>query len=215
MTSSIGNRHFLARRIHSLLGLLPISGFMMFHLYENSQSRQGEEHFNELVVKIESMNYVLLAEIFVLALPILAHAVYGLWITWEGRPNMGRYGYARNWMYWLQRFSGLAVFVYLIVHVGGTRIFKIFDAAAAENLFGRMQDILENPLWFAFYVIGLLLSLFHMCNGLWTFGIVWGVTTTPRAQRISFAACTLLFAVLSFMGVHGLLGFVVQGLDFI
>ncbi len=215
MSSSIGNRHFLARRIHSLLGVVPIGGFLMFHLWENSQSRKGEEHFNEIVTKLESLNYVILIEIGVLGLPILAHAVYGLWIWWEGRSNVGRFGFARNWMYWLQRVSGVAVFAYLLVHVGGTRIYKIFDEAAAANLFGRMEEILTNPLWFGVYLVGLLLSVFHLCNGLWTFGIVWGVTTTPRAQRISFGACSFLFAVLAFLGIHGLLGFVVPGLDFI
>ncbi len=75
------------------------------------------------------------------------------------------------------------------------------------DLFGHMQTLLSNPLTLAAYVLGLLLSVFHLGNGLWTMGISWGVTTTPRAQRLSFIACMGLALLLAAMGLHGLWGF--------
>jgi len=51
------------------------------------------------------------------------------------------------------------------------------------------------------------LSVLHLANGLWSMGIVWGVTTTARAQRLSAHVSFVLGAVLAAMGVHGLLGF--------
>jgi len=208
MTASIENRHFVARRVHSLFGIVPVGAFLLFHLWENSQSRFGEAHYNEYVVeKIQSINYVLLIEIFVIALPILFHALYGLWIWWKSRSNVTTYGYFRNWMWWLQRLSGGAVLAFLILHVGGTRILAIWDDGVAENMFGHVESLLSNPAYLAAYVAGLVLSVFHFANGLWSASIVWGLATTVRAQRIVQGASALVFVVITALGIHGLLGF--------
>ena len=62
--------HFLLRRAHSLIGLVPVGAFLLFHLWENSQSRFGQEHYNTYVVeKIQNLNYVRFLEIFLIALP--------------------------------------------------------------------------------------------------------------------------------------------------
>lgn len=208
MTASIQNRHFVARRVHSLLGLIPVGGFLLFHLWENSQSRFGVEHYNTYIVeKIREMNYVLLLEIFVIALPILFHAVYGVIIWLKGSSNVTTYGYFRNWMWWLQRISGLAVLLFLIVHVGGTRIAAIWDDAIANDMFSHMESLFSNPLYLTIYLLGLVLAIYHFCNGLWSMAIVWGVTTTVRAQKIMQGISAGLFVVLVALGVHGVLGF--------
>jgi succinate dehydrogenase / fumarate reductase cytochrome b subunit len=208
MTASIENRHFVARRLHSLLGLIPVGAFLLFHLWENSQSRFGVEHYNEYVVeKIQNINYVFLLEIFLIALPILFHGVYGLLILWRSKSNVTTYGYLRNWMWWLQRVSGLAVFLFLVLHVAGTRILAIWDEEVAENMFAHMESLLSNPLYLTAYVAGLVLSVFHFCNGLWSMSIVWGVATTEKAQKIVQGASALAFVVITALGIHGLLGF--------
>ncbi|MBA1332593.1 succinate dehydrogenase, partial [Candidatus Endoriftia persephone str. Guaymas] len=64
MSHSINNRHFLLRRLHSLFGVAPLGFFLMFHLWENSQSRFGAEHYNEKVVGfLQGMNYLPFIEI--------------------------------------------------------------------------------------------------------------------------------------------------------
>lgn len=210
MTASIQNRHFVARRLHSLLGLVPVGAFLLFHLWENSQSRFGTEHYNEYVVeKIRDINYVLLLEIFLIALPILFHAVYGVMIWWRGKSNVAGYGYFRNWMWWLQRISGVGVLAFLALHVGGTRIVAIWDEAVAENMFGHMESLLSNPWYLTAYVAGLVLTVFHFCNGLWSMSIVWGLATTVRAQKIMQVASGAAFVVITALGIHGLLGFFV------
>jgi len=194
--------------MHSLLGLLPMTGFLMFHLWENSQSRFGPAYYNHYVVeKIQGMNYVLLAEIFVIALPILFHAAYGAVIWWKGSSNVASYGYFRNWMWWLQRVSGFGILAFLIFHVGWTRIWSIFDQGVAQDMFGHMQRLLGNPVTLAAYVIGLTLSIFHLCNGLWTMGISWGLLTGRRSQAGAQWVALGLGLVLLAFGVHGLLGF--------
>ena len=211
MSASIHNTHFLLRRIHSLFGFLPVGGFLMFHMWENSQSRLGRDHYNEHVVEaIKSMNYVLFIEIFVLALPILFHALYGLLIWWQGRTNVTRYKYFHNFMYFTQRLSGWGILAFLIYHVGWTRIWSIWKPSIEEDMYGHMQALLSNPIAAAAYVIGMILAVIHFTNGLWTMGITWGVTTTPKAQKISYGVCTALAVLLIAFGIHSLVGFFLE-----
>lgn len=215
MSASVKSPHFLLRRLHSLLGLLPAGGFLMFHLWENSQTRLGGAHYNEHVVKfIKGMNYLLLLEIFTIALPLIFHALYGLVVLWDSKSNVTRYRYARNWGWWLQRISGLGLIFFLALHVGGTRIYSIFHPEIAADLFAHMQRLLSSPLVFGLYLLGIVLAVFHLSNGLWTMGITWGLTTTPRSQTISRAITAGVGILLLGLGLHGLLGFfIAKGVD--
>jgi succinate dehydrogenase cytochrome b subunit len=208
MNASIDSPHFLLRRLHSLLGLLPVGGFLVFHLWENSQSRFGPAHYNnEVVAFLQGMNYLPLLEIFIVALPLLFHAGYGLVIVNQGRPELRRYPYPRHWLYWLQRVSGVGILAFLLVHVGLTRVQGMFEPAIRADLYGHIQALLSQPWMFSVYLAGLLLSVFHLANGLWSMAIVWGLTTSVRAQRLFGYACTGIGVLLAALGVHGLVGF--------
>jgi succinate dehydrogenase / fumarate reductase cytochrome b subunit len=209
MQASINNPHFLLRRLHSLLGLLPLGAFLIFHLWENSQSRFGASHYNEQVVGwLQGLNYLLLMELFIIALPLLLHAGYGLVVLSEGNRDWNRFPWLHHRLFFLQRLSGVGILLFLLFHVGWTRIWVIFEPAIKADLFGHMQTLLSQPWIFALYLIGLLLSVFHLSNGLWTMAISWGLTTSVAAQRRGFYLCSGLFFLLSAMGVQGMLGFV-------
>jgi succinate dehydrogenase / fumarate reductase, cytochrome b subunit len=208
MTASIENQHFLLRRVHSLLGLVPVGAFLAFHMWENSQAWKGQAHYNEVVEEIASMNLVLLFEVFGIAVPILFHAIYGIAIWASGKSNVGRYGFLHNWMFLFQRVSGFVILAFVLFHVWQTRIAAGLNEAVAADLYGHMAGIVANPLMFALYVIGTTFAAIHFANGLWTMGISWGLTTTVRAQKISFAAAMVLGVALIGLGIRSLLGFV-------
>ena len=203
------NLHFLLRRLHSLLGLFPIGGFLIFHLWENSQSRFGKDYYNENVVAaLQGMNYLLVLEIFVIALPILFHAGYGLLILRSGSVEVKRYPWLHNYFYWLQRTSGIGILLFLVLHVSMTRIWGLMEPSVSLDLFTHLQHYLSNPIFFFIYLFGLLISIFHLCNGLWTMGITWGVTVSASSQRLSFLLWMSFSLLLSVMGIQGLWGFV-------
>jgi succinate dehydrogenase / fumarate reductase, cytochrome b subunit len=208
MSASITNVHFLLRRVHSLLGLVPVGAFLCFHLWENSQARFGQAYYNEYIVeKIQGMNYVTLLEIFVIALPILFHAIYGTVIWWYGKTNVLSYTYGKNWMWVVQRLSGFGIFAFLVFHVGWTRIWAIWNESIKADMFSHMQRIFENPVSLVAYGLGMTLAVIHLANGIWTMGITWGVTTNPRSQLISRLVTVALGAGLLFFGFHGMYGF--------
>ena len=206
--ASVQSRHFLLRRIHSLVGLVPVGAFLLFHLWENSQSRFGQEHYNTYVVeKIQNLNYVRFLEIFLIALTILFHGVYGLVVFWMGKQNVTHYGYFRNWMWLAQRISGVGVLLFLLLHVIGTRLLAIWDEAVRQDMFSHMKNLFSEPYYLVPYLIGLVLTTFHFCNGLWSASIVWGLATTPRSQKIIQVAAAVVFVVITALGIHGMLGF--------
>jgi succinate dehydrogenase / fumarate reductase cytochrome b subunit len=209
MPASIHNQHFLLRRLHSLLGLLPVGLFLAFHLWENSQSRFGPEHYNGQVVGwLQGLNYLTIMEIFVILLPLLFHAGYGLVILRRGDSDWRRFPWLHHRLYLLQRISGVGILLFLLIHVGWTRVWGLFEPAVKADLYGHMQSLLSQPSIFLLYLVGLLLSTFHLSNGLWTLAISWGLTTSEAAQRYWFALCSLLFFLSSAIGLHGMLGFV-------
>jgi succinate dehydrogenase / fumarate reductase cytochrome b subunit len=202
------NVHFLSRKVHSLTGLVPVGAFLAFHLWENSMSRKGERYFNEHVVTgiANLLNYKLLVE-GVLGAAILFHGIYGLVVWWQGKSNTGRYRYASNWRYMLQRITAFTTFAFILWHVWSTRVAAGLDEAVEANLFVHMQRIYEDPVNVALYIIGIVGATFHLANGFWLLGITWGLTTGPRAQKLSGWACVGIFLVTTFLGLHALYGF--------
>jgi len=202
---------FWARRIHSLSGVVPIGAFLLEHFFENSYSRQGAAAYNEMVMKIQGLPYVLWLEIFVIILPILFHAIYGTWIALQAKYNVTRYPWYRNWMFTLQRVTGVFLFLYIGVHVYETRVQVFFDESIKLHFFEYMRDhIFNSSLSVAFYAAGILSAAFHFANGLWTFGIVWGITAGQKAQRLSSYACAGIGVVVAGMGINSLMGFLTR-----
>jgi succinate dehydrogenase / fumarate reductase cytochrome b subunit len=199
-------RHFWLRRLHSLSGVVPIGGYLAFHLYENYQATRGAEAYNAMVQHLQQMPFALALEIGVIALPLFFHGVYGLFVTGTARPNVVSNRYVRNWMYFLQRVTGVILFAFVIFHLWTTRLVQVRDHESLD-LFRLMQSSVENPWIYAFYVLGILSATFHLANGIWSFSIVWGLTVGPRAQRRMMWVSAAVFIILSLIGIRSIQAF--------
>ncbi|MBN8549046.1 MAG: succinate dehydrogenase [Deltaproteobacteria bacterium] len=192
--------HFILRRLHSLTGIVPIGGFLLFHFFENASARRGAAAFDKTVEAIGDMPYLYALELGLLAVPILFHAIYGLFITTSSRPNVGGYGYARNWAYFFQRVSGLIAFAYILFHVSTTRIYSLFFKGSAIT-FADMQAMLSQPIIFAFYILGIIAVVFHFSNGIWSFSVTWGLVRSPEGQKRLAQLTMVIFAILAVVGI--------------
>src|SRR4051794_4897845 len=200
-----GNREFFNRRLHSLLGVIPVGLFLTQHLVVNHFATKGEEAFNNASHFMDSLPFKIFLEIFIIFLPILYHAIYGLYIAFTAKSNVSNFNTFRNWMFVLQRVTGVITFIFVIWHVWETRIAAAFGA---EVNFQMMEDILANPFMLWFYIICVVSTIFHFANGLWSFCVSWGITVTPRSQQISTYVTMAFFVVLSIIGVRAILAFV-------
>lgn len=200
-----GNREFLNRRLHSLLGVIPIGVFLMQHLVVNHFATGGAESFNKASDFMGNLPFKIVLETVIIYLPILFHAIYGLYIAFTAKNNAGKYGYFRNWMFLLQRVSGVITLIFITWHVWQTRVAAAFGAHVNYDM---MADILSSPFMLAFYLIGVISTIFHFANGLWSFLVSWGITVSPRSQVISTYFTIGVFVVLSIVGIRAIFAFV-------
>ena len=200
------DRHFWLRRLHSLTGIVPVGGFVAFHLYENYHAVQGAEAYNRASLALQRAPFALALEIVVIALPLLYHAVYGLFVTSTASSNVFAQPYLRNWMYFSQRITGLILFAFIVFHYWTTRLVQLSDHESLD-LFRLVQSTVANPWLYAFYIAGILSATLHLANGIWSFSIVWGLTVGPRAQRRMMYVSAAVFVILSVIGVRSISAF--------
>ena len=199
------NREFGNRRVHSLLGVIPIGLFLLEHLVTNFMATMGPERFNSAAKFLEDLPFRYFLEIFIIFLPLIYHAVYGIYIAFTAKPNLGRFGFFRNWMFFLQRISGIITLIFIIWHVYTTRV----QAMLGEEVnFDMMANIFSSPFMIAFYLVGVISAIFHFANGLWSFAVSWGLTVSPRSQRIMTWVTMIIFVLLSYVGVRAIFAFV-------
>jgi succinate dehydrogenase cytochrome b subunit len=215
------SRTFVLRKLHQLSGIVPLGLFLLEHFYTNSKALSGAADFNKAVQELQSIPYILFVEIGGIFIPLIYHAVYGLVITIEARPNNLAYPYPRNWFYLVQRITGVILFLFITFHVLNFRFGMIpglndtsvahrpdlaFDIVAREF---RMVPI------FIIYMVGITATVWHFANGIWLFLVDWGITIGERAQRLTGYACIAFGVILLLVGInasvafiheHGLLG---------
>lgn len=198
-------RQFLLRRVHSLLGVIPIGVFLIQHLIINHFAVYGQGSFNKAAAFIHDLPFRPLLEWVIIYLPILFHAILGVYIVFVTKNNVTKYGYFRNWMYYLQRVTGIITLVYIAVHIWQTTVqINFFNADLSFDL---MDSVLANPAMFWFYIVGLISTTFHFSNGLWSFVVSWGITQSPKSQKIATYVTLIVFLGLSYVGVRALLAF--------
>lgn len=211
------SRTFVLRKLHQLSGIMPLGIFLLEHFYTNSKALAGAVSFNDAVKDLQAIPYILLVEIGGIFIPLIYHAVYGLVITIEARPNNLAYPYPRNWFYLIQRITGVILFFFIAFHVLNFRfglIPGLNDVSVAHEP-GRAFEIVSRefrmvPI-FLVYMVGITATVWHFANGIWLFLVDWGITIGERAQRFAGYACIGFGVVLLLVGINAAVAFIRPG----
>lgn len=192
------NVSFYLRRLHSLVGLLVLGIVIIEHVVTNASSLGGPAVFNQALGMMELIPRPIFygLEIFGIAVPLLFHAIYGVYIALQANLNPGRFGYARNWMFTLQRLTAWYLVPFLIWHIGYLRIY-LKGICGVPTSYQLLDSMFQNPIVAILYLVGMLAALFHFCNGITTFCMTWGIAKGPRVQNVISALSMLLFVGLS------------------
>ena len=196
---------FLLKRLMSITGMIPVGGFLIQHLFSNSYIFNSVEAWEAHSEFLTSLPVVVLIELAMIYFPIALHATLGLTILYRGENNFTNYSVFRNWMFFLQRVSGVLSILFISTHSYMTRIKSYIGGY--EMTAAAMSHILSDPFWFWFYLIGVVMAVFHFSNGLWSFLITWGITSGRKAQRVSAALTMGLFVFLALWSISILLKF--------
>jgi succinate dehydrogenase / fumarate reductase cytochrome b subunit len=215
--SIFGRHEFVVRRLHSLTGMVPIGAYLCFHLATNAAILDGPATYQRRADQIHLLGptTILVLEWSLIFLPILFHGLVGMIIVTRGKRNVRRYPYRENWRYTLQRVTGVVAFAFIlwhVLHMHGWFRFEWWREYVAEPLGGAQFDpknagttaaaaLQASALVAAAYVAGVLASVYHLANGVWTMGITWGVWTSPKAQRRANLPCAAFGVGLAAVGV--------------
>jgi succinate dehydrogenase / fumarate reductase, cytochrome b subunit len=221
--SFLERNEFLLRRLHSLSGMIPVGAYMVVHLLTNASVLDGAATFQRRVYAIHELGVVLpIVEWTFIFIPLLFHAIYGILIVRGAAPNSSTYKYTNNVRYTLQRATGMIAFVFImwhVFHMHGWFHAEWWENSVSHPLFGGMfrpynaastaaralQISIIVPI---LYAIGVLSCVFHLANGIWTFGITWGLWVTPASQRWANAVCLVFGLGLAAVSMGALGGFV-------
>ncbi len=201
MTQETRHQDYLQRRLHTLAGVVPVGLFLLEHLFTNATVLNGANSFNQAVAVIQSIPLLHFIEFFFIFLPIAYHGVYGLYVAFTSGYNAGQYSWQRNVLFVAQRITGVITFVFIIFHLWTTR----FSGHAPTATF--VHELMTNPFYFWFMIIGVVAATFHFANGLWSFCIHWGIAVGARAQRIVAQVTMVVFVVLAGVGVASIIQF--------
>src|SRR3954468_24268179 len=208
---------FLFRKLHQLTGIIPLGVFLLEHFYTNSKAMTGSADFNNAVRDLQSIPYIIFVETLGIFVPLIYHAVFGLFITWEARPNNLRYPYPRNWFYTIQRVTGMILFFFITFHVLNFRFGLIPGlneksvATHYNEAFTIVRSEFLNTWIFAIYIIGIISTIWHFANGIWLFLVDWGITIGERAQRLTGYACIAFGVFLLAVGINAAIAFIHPG----
>jgi len=205
------------RKLHQLSGIVPLGAFLLEHFYTNSKALTGPEGFNDAVRDLQSIPYILFIETGVIFVPLVYHAVYGLFITWESRPNNLAYPYPRNWFYLIQRITGVILFFFILFHLLNFRfgllpgLNTVPVAHAPERAFDIVAGEFRMLPILIIYLVGVTATVWHFANGIWLFLVDWGITIGARAQRLTGYACIAFGFLLLAVGFNAVASFVRPG----
>ncbi len=211
------SRTFILRKLHQLTGIMPLGFFLLEHFYTNSKALTGAADFNNSVKDLQSIPYILFVEIGGIFIPLIYHAVYGMVITVEARPNNLHYPYARNWFYTIQRVTGVVLFFFITFHVLNFRfglIPGLNTLSVADNpdqAFKIVSGEFHRVGIFIVYVVGITATVWHLANGIWLFLVDWGIAIGERAQKIAGYACLGFGVVLLAVGINAAVAFIRPG----
>jgi len=206
---------FLLRRLHSLSGIVPVGAFLVEHVISNAFATRGPEAYTKQVAFLSSFPFVVGLELFGIWLPILFHAVYGVYIWYRGEGNSISYPWMGNWMYTAQRWTGGIAFAYILFHTWEMRFTGIHLLEHPDMAFGKVQASFHSPAVIVFYIIGMLAASWHFAYGLWLFAAKWGIMSGDQARRRFGYVCLVIglgFAVVGLSSIYAFLYFPQQPL---
>jgi succinate dehydrogenase / fumarate reductase cytochrome b subunit len=169
---------YLLDKLQSLSGVIPIGAFLAEHFWSNSYALVSVGKYNDVSRELQQIPWRIIVETCVLFIPILFHGLYGCYIWWTGKSNAIGHPWMANWLYVLQRWTGIIAFIFIVWHLYTERFLGHGVTSYAD-----VQRNLMNPWYLTFYIVGITCASFHLGNGLWNFACKWGIAVSVQAQR--------------------------------
>jgi succinate dehydrogenase / fumarate reductase, cytochrome b subunit len=205
---------FFWRRLHSLSGIVPVGAFLVEHFISNAFATNGPQAYGDQVKFLTGLPFTIWLEIFGIYIPILYHALYGIYIWWRGESNVKDYPFAGNWMFTAQRYTGIVALAYMAWHTYTMRFtgVHLFGGGYIYSYYKVHHELLAASN-VAFYVVGIIAASWHFAYGIWLFAAKWGLTVGENARRKFGYACFAIALAFIAVGLLTIKAFVRPGAD--
>lgn len=211
------------RKLHAVVGLW-LTLFMCVHLAIAVTGINPSQYQSAVDLLHRCLAYLPGAVVLLIFLPVLLQAGSGLYLTAkEGMQyDIKRCDRGGKLRFFLQRWSGLAILAYLLVHVadmhgwlplarhweGVRTVATLASAGSADGVafphtafaFRPWNSPAANSITIVLLLVGILGTVFHAANGAWSGAILWKVVTTPRGKAWLGCVCAVLGIALVAMG---------------
>ena len=213
-----------AGRWHSLAGAVAaIAVLCTLHTY--SAILLGTDAFHSAMSGslswVRDPDLVFLLNVVIFGIPLAHYGFKGFARWWARSSALPVNGTFREWMLLLQGWTG----VFLVFYVGHhlVRVWAVmhFEWDGALNGASALHEgatvslvqhvaamVASSPAAIVFQVLGIFSVAFHVANGLWNFGVNWGITSGPRAMARSTVVCAVAFGVIFVQGMDTLATFI-------
>jgi len=213
------HKAWVAKRIHSFVGIVPLGIYLILHLSRNVSTLAGAESFDSAVRESwkSPINYLWVA--LLVYLPLIWHAGYGIKLTLVGnKQNVFKYPNLENVRYLFQRLSAVGLLGFLCAHIFLTRVHVAAGwLQSPANPSGQVtwnyfaEHMWHNPFTAITYVLGILATAYHLGNGFSTFLISWGITTGDKAIKKANILALLFGLLILVLGYAAVAGFFIHG----
>lgn len=201
-TATRPDTSYLLRKLHSLTGLLPVGAFLAEHFWSNSAALVSAEKYDAVSRDLQTIPFRIYVEWGAIFLPMLFHGGYGIYIWLQGKSNVSQYPWVKNWLYAMQRYTGLVAFAYI-----GWHLYTERWLTHGKSTYATVAVDMQNSWYLTFFVIGILASSFHLGVGIWNFLCKWGLAATERAQNAAGKLGAFVGVTFSLVGVLIVLSF--------
>ncbi len=186
---------FLRSRLGSLLAVLPLGVWTFMHVWNNLSAFGGGEAWEKSVTSYPHPFAQLVTSIVVL-LPLVLHVGWGFGRLLTSRPNNVRYPFFGNLKYLLQRVSAVGILLFIGAHLWLAMIHPRFVEGHSEAFSDISHEMRTHMPTLVVYLLGTLGVSYHLGNGLGTFAMSWGLTSSKRGLRHANVIAWVSFVIL-------------------
>lgn len=187
----------------SVSGLFLIM-FLLVHLCANMGLLFGADAYNGICRFMDESPFITIM-VPVLALGVVVHICFALWLTIQNRKARGNDRYDSNgktevtWASQNMLVLGIIIVGFLVMHLfhfwAKMQLQHFIGGAPNSNAYGLAEELFSCPVYSLLYIIWMVAIWFHLTHGFWSAFHTVGLSNNvwlPRLKCIAYIYATIV-----------------------
>lgn len=196
--AAAGSSSLLWTRFASLISILPLGVWTVNHLWDNLAALSGARAW-QVAVTQHDHPVAHGATVFIVLLPLVLHAIWGLQRLFSFRPNNIRYSNYTNLKYIVQRITAVGALGFLGAHIWLAMLRPRLLLGQAETFADISREMHHHMPTLVVYLLGTVAVCYHLANGISGFAWTWGLATGRKSLKMFDRLAIITFVILTAM----------------